>query len=151
MENNSKLSLSLSNYSIIENKICSPGGREINITLHCNLSCSLCSHFSPISQTKFLDITEILTDLQILSKYYKSSYIKLLGGEPLLHPKIDHIVSTIRESMLSDQIQICTNGLLLSKMSASFWEQVDHILISSYPGKHLSKESLNNANFRLKN
>ena len=63
-----------------------------------------------------------------------------MGGEPLLHPKIDHIVSTIRESMLSDQIQICTNGLLIV---SPFWEQVDHVLISSYPGKHLSKESLN--------
>jgi len=65
------------------------------------------------------------------------AYIKLLGGEPLLHPIIDEIIYTTREKFLKSPIIIITNGILLPEMEESFWESCRRnnviIEVTKYP------------------
>ena len=48
--------------------------------------------------------------------------IHLLGGEPLLNPDIVEAIRIVRKYFAKTEIQIVTNGILLPKMSNSFWE-----------------------------
>jgi MoaA/NifB/PqqE/SkfB family radical SAM enzyme len=69
---------------------------EMHVVDHCNLNCKGCSHFSPIADELFTDIGEFTRDLQQLRRLVSNiEVIRLMGGEPLLHPNItDFIRST---------------------------------------------------------
>lgn len=91
---------------------------EIHVADHCNLNCVGCTHYSPISETNLLDINKLKNDLELLKKSRLSIFMKeirLLGGEPLLHPEIDKIIKTTREFFPKKKIIIVTNGILLNK------------------------------------
>ncbi len=45
-----------------------------------------------------------------------------MGGEPLLHPKVEQLLLQTRRVFSKADIRIVTNGILLDKMSDSFWE-----------------------------
>jgi MoaA/NifB/PqqE/SkfB family radical SAM enzyme len=47
----------------------------------------------------------------------------LIGGEPLLHPRIIEFMETARENFPKANVLIFTNGLLLPKMKDEFWER----------------------------
>ncbi|MFF2008332.1 4Fe-4S cluster-binding domain-containing protein [Streptomyces sp. NPDC058195] len=53
-------------------------------------------------------------DLTRLAKSYRSANVKILGGEPLLHPGLTDLIREVRESAVTDKIILATNGLLLS-------------------------------------
>lgn len=48
--------------------------------------------------------------------------IKLLGGEPLLHPQVDDFIRCTREYFPVGDIKILTNGTLLPAMNDEFWK-----------------------------
>jgi MoaA/NifB/PqqE/SkfB family radical SAM enzyme len=80
----------------------------------------------------------------------------LLGGEPLLHPEIAGVIETARAYFPETEIGILTNGLLLPKMNADFWdccrEHDIKITITRYPVKidiAAIKETAKNAGVRL--
>lgn len=129
-------------YHIINNKIYNPKACEINVVDHCNLSCRACSHLSPTSVKHFEDPDKIFDSCSILGKYYCPKYIKLIGGEPLLHPNLIQVIDAIRRSGISNYIQVVTNGQLLTKMSDLFWQNIDAISISLYPGGEISSDNL---------
>lgn len=126
---------------IVEKKIYNPNGCELNVVYHCNLSCRACSHLSPTFAKYFVDPKKVLDDLSILGKYYKANYLKIMGGEPLLHPDLIEVIDAVRSSGISDFIQVATNGQLLSRVSDVFWSKIDQIYISVYPGRELSEEN----------
>jgi hypothetical protein len=68
----------------------------------------------------------------------KIELIDLLGGEPLLHPELIKIIAIARKYFDGD-INVVTNGILLTKMSETFWlnchENNIGIIISGYPIK----------------
>ena len=115
---------------------------EINLTLHCNLSCRACSHMSPVAPKYFLEPKELKKDLSILSKYYHVDHVRLLGGEPLLHPNIPEIADIVLTSGITEWVRVVTNGVLLSKMEDSFWESINEVHITLYPGKEMTREEL---------
>lgn len=47
--------------------------------------------------------------------------IRLMGGEPLLHPEINTIVALARTRLPRSEIHLVTNGVLLSQMTKDFW------------------------------
>ncbi|GHV07385.1 hypothetical protein FACS189485_17650 [Spirochaetia bacterium] len=113
---------------------------QINLTDHCNLNCAGCTAFSPLAEEKYMDVDCFEHDCARLSELAggKIELIDLLGGEPLLHPEIVRIVEIARKYFDGD-INIVTNGVLLTKMSEVFWH-VCHkndigIIISGYPIK----------------
>jgi organic radical activating enzyme len=130
----------MGNYSIVDNKIINFGFCEVYLSQHCNLACRTCQHLSPIYDIGFFDIRKIVKDLNIAKKYYRPHGLKILGGEPLLYPKICDALKAIRETQFADKIRICTNGVLLHKMPMEFWNLFDELEISVYPGREPDME-----------
>ena len=61
---------------------------EHHIVDHCNLNCGGCSHFSPLADPWFEDFDTFKKDfLQLYDITHGNvGVIRLMGGEPLLHP-----------------------------------------------------------------
>jgi organic radical activating enzyme len=95
---------------------------EIHVVDQCNLNCKGCGHFSPIADQWFIDTDNYARDIAQLKKLFSSiRIIRIMGGEPLLHPKIEQLLLQTRSSFSKADIRIVTNGILLNKMSDSFW------------------------------
>jgi len=60
-----------------------------------------------------------------------------MGGEPLLHPDVALLAGRVRFAFPRSRISLVTNGILLSRQRAKFWEecQANNILIqvTRYP------------------
>jgi organic radical activating enzyme len=111
---------------------------ELHLTDHCNLNCNNCSHFAPIADKVFADITQFNRDMERLSQLVSTiRIITLLGGEPLLHPDISAFISTSRKYFPKSEIRIISNGLLLPTMKEEFWQTCKQnsvkIELSIYP------------------
>jgi organic radical activating enzyme len=113
---------------------------ETDITDHCNLNCVGCNHFSPIAEEKYVDVDVIQKDFARLSEltHRKIENIDLMGGEPLLHPRITDILDIARKNF-DGRINIVTNGVLLPKMHDAFWQSCRantiNVKVTSYPIK----------------
>jgi MoaA/NifB/PqqE/SkfB family radical SAM enzyme len=97
---------------------------DIHLVEHCNLKCKYCAHFSCIAEEEFLDLRQLKKDIRQLYKIC-GNRIKgffLLGGEPLLHPKITEIIKIMRDTFPKCYLEVRTNGLLLNSMNDEFWE-----------------------------
>lgn len=103
----------------------------------CNLRCRGCSHLSPVLPRSPVDPDRLHDDLSALGSCYHASLIRLLGGEPLLHPDLLAVVEAVRWSGVADRISLQTNGVLLAKASPALWEAVDVVKVTSYPGSEL--------------
>jgi MoaA/NifB/PqqE/SkfB family radical SAM enzyme len=112
---------------------------EIHLADHCNLNCKYCSHFSSIADKKFYDLHKFTKDIARLSKITGKNIkkISLLGGEPLLNPKVCEYMSITRQYFPQTAIRLLTNGTLLSSQNNYFWENLSKndikLTISSYP------------------
>ena len=97
---------------------------EIHLTDHCNLNCQSCDNFSPLAKETFLDKKSFSNDFKQLSSLNGISItrLRLLGGEPLLHPSINHFLKVSRKYFPKAEIRLTTNGIKLSKMAKTFWE-----------------------------
>lgn len=115
---------------------------ELNVVHHCNLSCRACSHLSHRAETYFINPDQVYKDLRFLADYYHPQHVRLLGGEPLLHPDLLDVIDAVRASQISEKIRIVTNGILLDRMPESFWQKVDEVFISLYPFMKLDKKKL---------
>jgi cyclic pyranopterin phosphate synthase len=115
---------------------------ELNVAHHCNLTCRACAHFSPALKQHYIDPDQILRDLSLLSKHYAPEHVRLLGGEPLLHPRLLDVINAVRGSGISSLVRVVTNGVLLWRMESNFWEAVDEVHVSVYPGREMTDEQL---------
>jgi len=88
---------------------------EVDVADHCNLSCFSCNRYSQLAKPGFLDPDEYRRDMQRYSELTGgiTRKILLMGGEPLLHPKLDKIIDISRECFPYAFIEIITNGILL--------------------------------------
>ncbi|NGO41436.1 radical SAM protein [Streptomyces ureilyticus] len=125
-----------------DHRIYNPRGCEVNAVLHCNFRCRSCSHLSPIMPPWFADPQRVFLDLSRLARHYHCEFVKILGGEPLLHPRLPEIIHAARESSVAQRIVLCTNGSLLDSSASEVWSAVDEIEISVYPGKAISNDEL---------
>ena len=113
---------------------------EIHLADHCNLNCINCSHYSPLVKgERFLDVSQYEKDCTRLSELSggRMERIRLMGGEPLLHPELVRIMEISRCLFPVGQIMIVSNGILLSGMKPEFWESCERnavdIYITAYP------------------
>ena len=114
---------------------------EIQIAEHCNLNCASCTHFSPLAKKSYIDIDSFYNQLvkanAIFDGHCKS--LKIMGGEPLLHPSITELLYLARKAMPTINITVQTNGILLTKMEDKFWiackENDILVRVTRYPVK----------------
>jgi MoaA/NifB/PqqE/SkfB family radical SAM enzyme len=118
---------------------------EVHITEHCNLNCKGCNHFSSLAEEEYLDPGQFEKDFKRLAELSKDYFaIKILGGEPLLHPRVTEFFDIARGLFPTTPIQVTTNGILLTGQPEEFWRSCSKnkiiISISQYPIKLDKKE-----------
>lgn len=114
---------------------------EIQAVEHCNLNCASCTHFSPLAEPRFVDKNMFFCQLQkansIFSGHCRS--LKVMGGEPLLHPEISELLALARQAMPYVKLTLQTNGILLTSLGDEFWRAChDHCIsvrVTRYPVK----------------
>ena len=104
---------------------------EIHVVDHCNLDCIGCSHESPLMPKRHEDPVLLYRSLKALWQCYRAPLLKLLGGEPLLHPAIEEIIDVAKKST-GARVRLVTNGVLLERRYKRL-RGVDEIHISLYP------------------
>ncbi|MFI5001750.1 MAG: radical SAM protein [Reyranellales bacterium] len=107
---------------------------EYNLTEHCNLSCYGCDHASPLLPEKYAVVEDFARDLEALARVFHSSELRIVGGEPLLHPKLFEFLREGRRIAVADAVVLYTNGVLLHEMPDELWDLIDVLHISVYPG-----------------
>lgn len=105
---------------------------EVVVAEQCNLSCRACSHLSPVAPKKFAEPAQVRTALQVLSTAFRMKVVKLMGGEPLLHPDLPAVVASVRDATPSAEIHLITNGHMMSRIDMSDLRDIDQITLSNY-------------------
>ncbi len=97
---------------------------EIQLAEHCNLNCKGCSHFSQLASKELIDLEILERDFARLSDLSDKlvGKIHLMGGEPLLHPKVNEIMILTRKYFPNAIIKLVTNGVLLPKQNDDFYK-----------------------------
>ena len=114
---------------------------EIQVAEHCNLNCASCTHFSPLAKESYIAKEDFSSQLKranlIFNGHCKS--LKIMGGEPLLHPEIAELQCLARKAMPEIKITLQTNGILLTGMSEEFWNSCRNndifVRVTRYPIK----------------
>ena len=95
---------------------------EFNVSDHCNLKCTGCALFSPISSPGYINILQHEKDMARLAILFSGiNIIRLIGGEPLLNKHILDVIIISRNYFPDANLHILSNGTLLKKMSPKFW------------------------------
>ncbi len=105
---------------------------ELHVVEHCNLRCANCCNMSPLVGAHVLSVEEVVAQCAQLSTALHADVLKVMGGEPLLHPDVAGVVWALRRSGLGDRVRLFTNGLRLPAMGDAFWESLEDLTISSY-------------------
>lgn len=97
---------------------------EVPITDNCNLNCKGCLFASNITDKEcHVPVEQLKADAKRMKElFYDVPWIRILGGEPLMHPHIKEVLGCYRECFPDSEIDLCTNGLLIPKMDDSFWQ-----------------------------
>ena len=101
---------------------------------HCNLRCSGCSHMSPFLRARLGRGRGTGERDGSLATVMLADEIRVLGGEPLLNPRIVPILRAAKNSGIGKRVVVSTNGLLLHSMPDEFWANVDEVRMNLYPG-----------------
>jgi organic radical activating enzyme len=106
---------------------------EYNIVEHCNLTCAHCDHASPYMPRNHIPAEVIGKDLARLAEAARFGELKLVGGEPLLHPDLLAVLKVCKSTHVAHKMTLATNGLLLHKLGDDALGLIDQLWISIYP------------------
>ena len=92
---------------------------QIRVVNHCNLNCRYCGSCCNSKEDQaYVDICKFTSYVKRIKELFPSiKTIKVLGGEPLLHPDLIEIIRLLRGSYPQSYMEIATNGILLLNMS----------------------------------
>jgi organic radical activating enzyme len=105
---------------------------ELHVAEHCNLRCANCCNMSPLVRERTLSVDEVAAFTRRMASVLVADVVKIMGGEPLLHPDLPGVLRALRTSGIGDRVRLFTNGLLLAAQPDAFWEGLDELTISSY-------------------
>lgn len=138
------------NQYIVHYKNIKPVIRYVDFMIleHCNLNCRRCSFFSNIAEEKYADIGSFQMAVDGLKRKFSNvEFFVLLGGEPLLHPRLAEYIQIVRDSFPKTTLKVTTNGLLITRMSnelvQSMKEHKAILRISQYPPVTRIKQQIN--------
>ena len=115
---------------------------EVHITDHCNLRCEQCCSLSPFLPPWFEDPEQLGRDFAAARRVLAPTFLKLVGGEPLLHPRLLDCLEAARAAGVATIVSVTTNGLLLPRVPDRFWDLLDHLTLSVYPRPRLAEQQL---------
>lgn len=64
---------------------------------------------------KLVEPSSVLADLRHLARFLRVKHVRIIGGEPLLHPELLSVISAIRASKVTAKIRVVTNGVFLQR------------------------------------
>lgn len=98
---------------------------QLEITYRCNLMCSRCNRHCNLAFLPYLrDADMTLPQIEKFIRQVKDNnvhleQIRVLGGEPLLHPRVEEFLFKLHAELMAagkvDQIVIVTNGIIPSR------------------------------------
>ena len=96
---------------------------EIHLVEHCNLKCQSCDNFSPLAKPEFITVKSFDAQMKQMASLANNQItkIRLLGGEPLLHPRLNSLLTKARTHFPNAQLLLTTNAILLNDMPKDFW------------------------------
>lgn len=105
---------------------------EVPITDKCNLNCKGCLFAcNALEGNEHVEKEQIINDAKRMSElFYDVPWIRILGGEPLMHPDMKEILITYRKYFPDSEIDLCTNGLLIPKLSEDVFQCLSDNLIT---------------------
>ena len=87
---------------------------EFHLADHCNLNCAGCLHYAPFADRRFADLETVRKDFARLKTLFANiRHVRIMGGEPLLHPDVVSFARIVREAFPRSRVCIVSNGLLL--------------------------------------
>lgn len=109
---------------------------EFYVTNHCNISCDNCNRFNNHKISGSAEWNTYADVYKQWSGLLDVDRIALLGGEPLLHPKLHEIISDVRSWWPNSEIEITSNGLLIEKTKPHFLKAIVDNSITVYVSIH---------------
>jgi len=129
------------NYEIIAGRV-RTRSLEVHIVDHCNLRCHACCSLSPHLPKWFIDPADLERDLQLAKGALEPRFLKLVGGEPTLHPALDECLAIARRVAIAPVVSVTTNGFLLPRASDRFWQGLQALTVSLYPQPRLPDKTI---------
>ena len=105
---------------------------ELHVVEHCNLRCAQCCNVSPYLPVRSLSVDQIRTTCERRREVVRPDVLKIMGGEPLLHPDVAGLLRAVRASKVAPRIRRFTNGLLLRDLDDDAFSALDELTVSSY-------------------
>lgn len=106
---------------------------EAHIVDHCNLRCAACCSLSPHLPKWEMDPADLARDLTLARAGLAPTWLKLVGGEPLLHTRLLECLEVGRASGVAEIVSVTTNGFLLPRQPPEFWRLIQALTVSLYP------------------
>jgi hypothetical protein len=108
---------------------------EIHASHACNFTCESCSHFSNNGHKGFLTPEDADYQMGLWSNRLNPQRFCVLGGEPLLNPRIEEFLRIARKHW-KGAVELITNGFLLPHFSnlGSLLRELDINLVISKHG-----------------
>lgn len=106
-----------------------PSFVDLSITNKCNLQCTYCyADACPSSEVhmKYTTIEALISEFETAGVHY----VRIAGGEPLLHPQIGQVLDRVGHSRLLTSIS--TNGTLVNRETAQYIKDsnIDWVVVS---------------------
>ena len=111
---------------------------DTDVVRVCNCACRGCNHLSPmvtVKEAPHVRPDALGHDLKRLAEVAHTKAWAALGGEPTIHPDLVELLHIARDTGIADEIEVWTNGTLLKRMKPAFWDALDRLVLSAYPGK----------------
>ena len=106
---------------------------ELEITHRCNKHCEACSHRISTSAFDYLTLEEYRYLSCCIQNRSMIDGLRILGGEPLMHPQFEELMHLILSDFLGRDIKVWTNGKLLDSLPVGLRAKLSYLL-SIYPG-----------------
>lgn len=88
---------------------------ELDIAYSCNLACKFCTHFSDFNKSGIVDYEDGSKWMRDWSKRVFPLTFRILGGEPMLNPRMCDYITLAAELWPQSIRALATNGFLVSR------------------------------------